>query len=158
LKLQGALVLKRSLSVLLLAGFIAGCSDDSAPLEPLRELPYAVATPSCGPADGPAVLIYLASMPIEALQPVAPFVQVNILRSITELDAGSVIQISESISDANAWFRGSGVERQATGGEVGVTSRTTDTLAGYIDLRFTDGAPLRGSFAATWTPRQLLCG
>ena len=150
-------MLKRSVSTLL-AVLVLSCSNESAPLEPLSELPYAVATPSCGPADGPAVLIYLASMPIESLQPVAPFVQANILRSITALDAGTVIQISESLSDANAWFRGSGVERQATGGEVGVTSRTTDTLAGYIDLRFTDGAPLRGTFSATWTPRQMLCG
>jgi len=149
-------VLKRSITTLL-AGLILSCGDGGVPLEPLSELPYAVATASCGPADGPAVLIYLASMPIESLQPVAPFIQVNILRSITALDAGTVIQISESLSDANAWFRGSGVERQATGGEVGVTSRTTDTLTGYIDLRFTDGAPLRGTFSATWTPRQMLC-
>ena len=142
----------------LLVCLIVACSNDPAPFEPLSELPYAVATPSCGPADGPAVLIYLASMPIDSLQPVAPFVQVNILRSITELGAGSVVQISESLSDANAWFRGSGVERQATGGEVGVTSRTTTTLAGYIDLRFNDGPALRGTFSATWTPRQMLCG
>ena len=150
-------MLKRSL-VVLLAGSMAGCGNDPAPLEPLSELPHAVATSSCGPADGPAVLIYLASMKIDSLQPVAPFIQVNIWRSITQLGAGSVVKISESLSDANAWFRGSGVERQATGGEVGVTSRTTDTLAGYIDLRFADVAPLRGTFSATWTPRQMFCG
>jgi hypothetical protein len=138
--------------------FLLACGDDSAPLEPLSELPFAVATPSCGPADGPAVLIYLASTPIESLQPVAPFVQVNIWRSITELGAGSVVPISESISDATAWFRGSGVERQATGGEVGVTSRTTTALAGSVDLRFADGPAVRGTFTAKWEPRQLLCG
>ena len=142
----------------LVACLLLACSDDSAPLEPLSELPYAVATPSCGPADGPAVLIYLASMPIESLQPVAPFIQVNIWRSITDLNPGTVVPISESLSDANVWFRGSGVEREATGGEVGVTSRTSTTLAGYVDLRFADGPGMRGSFTATWTPREMLCG
>jgi len=150
-------VLKRLIPTFL-AGLILGCSDDPAPLEPLRGLPYAVATPSCGPADGPAVLIYMASMPIESLQPVAPFVQVNIWRSITALDAGSVVPISESLSDAGAWFRGSGIERTANGGEVGVTSKSATTVSGYIDLRFPDGFSLRGSFTATWTPRQMLCG
>jgi hypothetical protein len=150
-------VLKRPV-IGLLGCLLVACSDDPVPLEPLSELPYAVATPSCGPADGPAVLIYLASMPIESLQPVAPFVQVNIWRSITDLNAGTVVPISESLSDASVWFRGSGIEREATGGEVGVTSRTSTTLAGYVDLQFADGFTMRGSFTATWTPRQMLCG
>ena len=150
-------MLKRAIPAFL-AGLILGCSNETSTLEPLSELPYAVATPSCGPADGPAVLIYLASMRIDSLQPSAPFVQVNIWRSISTLGSGSVVPISESLSDANAWFRGSGIERQATGGEVGVTSRTTTSLAGYIDLRFADGPNMRGSFTANWEPRQLLCG
>jgi hypothetical protein len=141
-----------------MACLLVGCGDDSAPTEPVSGLPHAAASNSCGPADGAAVVIYLASMPIESLQPVAPFLQVHIWRSITELGAGSVIPISESISDANAWFRGSGVERQATGGEVGVTSRSATSLGGYVDLRFADGPRMRGTFTATWEPRAVLCG
>jgi hypothetical protein len=144
----------------LTACLVAACSDGSEPTEPVSGLPHAAASNSCGPADGPAVVIYLASMPIESLQPVAPFLQIHIWRSITELDAGSVIRISESISDANASFHGSGVEmKTANDGEVGVTSKSTTVIAGYVDLRFPDGPRFRGTFSAAWEPRNLLlCG
>jgi len=135
----------------------AACSDDSSPLAPLQDFTYAMATPACGPADGPMVLIYLATSAFES-QPVAPFIQVHIPKSFDDVDAGAVFPVSESFSDANAWFRGSGVERTANGGEVGVTSKSTMVLSGYIDLRFPDGYRLRGSFIAKWVPRQMLCG
>lgn len=150
-------MIKRSLPALLLC-LAAACSDDSAPTEPVNGLPYAVATNSCGPADGAMVAIYLAAQPVESLQPVAPYVQVHIHGSFADLAAGSVFQVSDSFQDANAWFHGSGVERTANGGEIGVTSRTSTAIAGYVDLRFPDGARLRGTFSANWTPTQLLCG
>jgi hypothetical protein len=150
-------VLKRFVPVLV-ACLSAGCGNESAPLAPLRALPHAVATNSCGPADGPLVVVYLASMPIESLQPVAPFVQVHIPKSFAELGAGSVFPISESFTDANAWFHGSGVERTANGGEIGVTSTSATAMAGYVDLRFPDGVRLRGTFTANFQPRLMLCG
>jgi hypothetical protein len=140
----------------LLPALLASCSDDP-PVAPLSEFPYAMATPACGPADGPVVLIYLASTAFEQ-QPSAPFVEVHIPKSFADVGVGAVFPVSESFSDANAWFRGSGVERTANGGEVGVTSKSTMVLSGYIDLRFTDGFRLRGSFFASWVPRQMLCG
>ena len=142
--------------LVLLAALLASCSDDPAPVAPLQDFTYAMATPACGPADGPMVLIYLATSPFES-QPSAPFIQVHIPKSFDDVNAGAVFPVSESLSDANAWFRGSGVERTANGGEVGVTSKST-VLSGYIDLRFPDGYRLRGSFIASWVPRQMLCG
>jgi len=150
-------VIKRSLPALLVC-LAAACSDESAPTEPVNGLPYAVATNSCGPADGAMVAIVLAAQPVEALQPVAPYVQIHIQGSFDALSAGAVFPISESYQDANAWFHGSGVERTANGGEIGVTSRTSTAIAGYVDLRFPDGVRLRGTFSAAWEPRQLLCG
>ena len=140
----------------MLAVLLASCNDDPAPLAPLQDFTYAMATPACGPADGPMVLIYLATSPFES-QPEVPFIQVHIPKSLDDINSGAVFPVSEAFSDANAWFRGSGVERTANGGEVGVTSKSP-TVSGYIDLRFPDGYHLRGSFIASWVPRQMLCG
>ena len=142
----------------LLACLLVACNNEPAPLEPLRDLPHAAATNACGPADGAIVVVYLASTPIQSLQPSAPFVQVHIPKSFAELGAGSVFPISESLTDANAWFHGSGVERTANGGEVGVTSTSATAMTGYVDLRFPDGVRIRGTFSATWEPQQVLCG
>ena len=151
-------MIKRSLPALLVC-LAAACGDESAPTEPVSGLPHAVATNSCGPTDGPAVLIYLAAQPVESQQPVAPYVQVQIWESFTALAAGSVFQVSDFFMQANASFHGSGVEtKSANDGEVGVTSRTSTAIAGYVDLRFPDRVRLRGTFSAAWEPRQILCG
>ena len=137
--------------------FLAAC--DETPLEPLSQLPFAYATPSCGPTDAPIVLVYLAAQSFDLGQPVAPFVQVHFPTASTQLKAGDVFQIGEDYTEANAWFHGSGVEtRQASRGEIGVTSFTASLLSGYVDLEFADGPTFRGSFMASWQPRQLLCG
>ena len=151
-------MIKRSL-LGFLACLSAACGDESVPTEPVPGLPNAVATNSCGPADGPAVAIYLAAQPVESLQPVAPYVQVNIQGSFNALGAGTVFRITESYQVASAWFHGSGVEvKIANDGEVGVTTKSATGLAGYVDLRFPDGLRLRGRFSANWEPRQMLCG
>ena len=59
--------------------FIPACSE--TPLEPLSELPFAYATPSCGPSDASIVLVYLAAQAFELPQPVAPFVEVHFPRA-----------------------------------------------------------------------------
>jgi hypothetical protein len=151
-------MIKRSVPALL-ACLIAACGDASVPTEPVSGLEHAVATNSCGPADGPAVAIYLAAQPVESLQPVAPYVQVQIGESFTALAAGSVYQVSDFFMEANAWFHGSGVEMKiANDGEVGVTTKSSTALTGYVDLRFPDGLRFRGTFSANWEPRQVLCG
>lgn len=137
---------------------LAACTDET-PLEPLSQLPFAYATNSCGAADAPIVLVYLAAQSFDLAQPVAPFVQVHFPSAATALKAGDVFQIGEDYLEANAWFHGSGVEtRQASRGEIGVTAFNANTLSGYVDLVFPDGPTFRGTFMAAWQPRQLLCG
>ena len=150
--------MSRQLSLTLALCLLAACNDET-PLEPLSALPFALATPSCGPADAPIVLVYLAAQTFELSQPVAPFVQVQFPRASSQLQAGDVFEIEEDYMEANAWFHGSGVEtRQAIGGEIGVTAFNANTLSGYVDLEFPDGPTIRGTFIAAWHPRQLLCG
>lgn len=144
---------------LTLALLLTAACDDETPLAPLSELPYALATNSCGPTDAPSLLIYLASQPFDAGQPVAPYVQVHLPASVGELSTDKVFQVGESYTAANAWFHGSGVQtRTANGGEVGVSAPTSVTISGHVDLRFPEGARIRGTFIADWQPRQILCG
>ena len=138
--------------------WLFACSSDS-PLEPLDGLPHALATNSCGPTDAPIVLVYLASQPVDLQQPVSPFLQVHIPVSFTELTRDAVFEVGESFHDANAWFYRSGLETTtATRGEVGVSHVSAGAISGFVDLEFEDGTRLRGSFSASWQPRQLLCG
>ena len=143
--------------LLLALSFLASCSDES-PFEPLSELPFAYATNSCGPADGPIVAIYLAAQSFELPQPVAPFVQIHLPVASSVLKAGDVFRVEEDFMATNAWFRGSGVESMANDGEIGITAFRENTLSGYVDLEFEGGQAFRGSFIAAWQPRQLLCG
>jgi hypothetical protein len=147
------------LSALGLAACLFAACNDETPFEPLSGLPFAYATPSCGPTDAPSVLLYLAAQSFELPQPVAPFIQIHIPKG-DPLTAGDVFQIGEDfITEANAWFHGSGVEtRQARGGEIGVTAFNANTLSGYVDLEFENGPTFRGTFIAAWHPRQTFCG
>lgn len=147
----------RKLILPLVASLVMACNDDS-PLEPLTVLSHANASPSCGPADGPATLIFLAST--AELPPVAPFIQVFVPRRFTEGAPGAVFQIGEDFNEeASAWFHRSGVEMQsARRGEVGITSLQANQLTGYVDLLFPDGTRMRGSFTASWQDFQILCG
>jgi hypothetical protein len=129
-------------------------------LEPLGELPHAAAVASCGPADGPATQIYLASTPVELPQPVAPFIQVFVPRRFTESTPDMVFSIGDDYNEeASAWFHTSGVEpRQAVRGEVGITSLASNRLTGFVDLVFPNGVRIRGSFNASWHDMQTFCG
>lgn len=149
----------RKIILLVVTSLVVACHENS-PLEPLDALPHATATPSCGPADGPATLIYLASTPVELLQPSVPFIQVFVPRRFTESTPGEVFVVGEDFNEeASAWFHRSGVEMQsARSGEVGITALRGNQLTGYVDLVFPDGVRMRGSFAASWQPREILCG
>ena len=149
----------RKIILPLITSLVIACDDDS-PLEPLTALPHATAIPSCGPVDGPATLIYLASTPVELPQPSAPFIRVFVPRRFSESTPGEVFEIGEDFDEeANAWFYRSGVETQsAARGEVGVTALRGNQLTGYVDLVFPDGARIRGSFTASWQDLVMFCG
>jgi hypothetical protein len=139
------------------ACFLSACNE--TPFEPLSALPFALATNSCGPADGPTVVVYLAAQSFELPQPVAPYVQIQLATSANVMKAGDVFPIEDDVLGTNAWFHGSGVETSAaTNGEVGITEFTSNTVSGYVDLKFAGGQKFRGTFISAWQTRQLLCG
>ena len=138
---------------------ILACGDDP-PLSPLSELPHSAAVASCGPADGPATYIYLASTPLELPQPVSPYIQVFVPKRFNESSPREVFSIGDDFNEeASAWFNTSGVEaRQAVSGKVQITALRADRLTGFVDLVFPSGIRMRGSFNASWHDLQTFCG
>jgi hypothetical protein len=149
----------RKAILLVVTGPAIACGGDT-PLKPLSELPHAAAVASCGPTDGPATMIYLASTPLELPQPSAPYIQVFVPTRYAESTPGKVYVIGEDFNEeASAWFNTSGVEpRQAVRGEVGVTALRANRLTGFVDLVFPNGVRMRGSFDASWHDFQQFCG
>jgi hypothetical protein len=92
---------------------ILACGSGLA--EPPARFPYAAATRDCGPADGPAVTIYLSRKPVDAIEPSGTHVQIHVWQGIEELagtswsiggDApqGSAVHIAARGGFRAAWF------------------------------------------------------
>lgn len=122
-------------------------------------LPHSAATRSCGPADGPAVAIYLASSPVQALEPSAPYVRFYMWQALNDL-AGRSFALTGEAPEGSAWYHRSVSDYEvATSGQISVTSVGSDnTIEGWVDVRFATAGRVRGGFRATWIPGQPLCG
>jgi hypothetical protein len=137
--------------------FAMACSSDSVSA-PLRGFVYSAAVAQCGPADGPAVAIYLSPNPVESIEPSEPFVRVYVPVQLSQL-TGHVWQIESINSIAGAWFRpNASTYELADSGYLVVTSIGSDnTVTGSIDLRFPIAGHIKSSFHAAWLPSHSLC-
>lgn len=130
---------------------LAGLSCD---LTGPRDLPHAVATFRCGPADGPATGIMLARDPIEGLARSYPYLSVVIWEGLSalpgrqwEVDAASV-----------RYLRGPGIFQDAIAGTVRVDRVDNDNrVIGSVELRF-PSLMLSEQFSAPWVESFILCG
>jgi hypothetical protein len=124
--------------------------------------PFANATASCSPWDGPATTLYLTSVPIApsvALPPEGPHVSVSLYRDASAL-AGTTFtlpgkkelgvavncrapQDCEQASAATVRFRSSGDARY---------------LEGTVDISFPGRGRVTGGFRATLRPQPAVCG
>ena len=147
----------RLLRPLLILAISAACSSNGIP-GPATEL-HAVAARTCGPADGPAVEIYLSRAPIESLEPPAPYHRVAVWQPLDHL-AGRSWSLAPDDGEGGAWSHPTATELEiATGGTATVTAvRPDSTVEGSVDVTFPSGTRLRGTFRAPWHPRQMLCG
>jgi hypothetical protein len=148
----------RMLRLSLVVAFAMGCSSDSVSA-PLRLFVYAAAVAQCGPADGPAVAIYLAPNPVGSIEPSPPFVRVYVPVRLDQL-AGHVWPISSVNTEAAAWFRpnASTFELAETGYMIVTSVDSDNTVKGSVDLRFPDAGHIKSSFRAKWRPNNILCG
>lgn len=153
----------RALWAFLLGVLPTACTSGDIP-EPARSLAargltYAAATRACGPADGPAVEIYLAPAPVESLEPAAPYVRIYVWQPLDGLAGRSWI-LGGGEPEGSAWFHSSATEYEvAARGTVTVNRVTSDsTVEGSADLTFANAGRVRGGFRAVWISNSVLCG
>ncbi len=150
--------LTRSMKVWIAAGITTvavGCSDALGPPEGLA---FSAATSSCGPTDGPAIAIYLASEPIEALNPSRPFVFLHVNRARDEAASGSWARMETGELVASRHTPIPEAEFATTGGIRIDVVEADNTIKGRVNVVFPSGR-VAGSFRAEWTDRPgPLCG
>jgi hypothetical protein len=148
----------RRTSVAIVGVVSIACASDSISAPP-RGFAHAVASAACGPADGPAVAIYLAPDPVTSLEPATPFVRVYVAMPRDAL-SGHAWVLAGSKADGGAWFHSSVSKFEiATNGYMAVKSVGADnTIEGSVDIRFPTAGHIRGGFRAVWLPATMLCG
>ena len=153
----------RVLCAWLLGVLPAACTSGDIP-GPARSLAasglaHAAATRACGPTDGPAVAIYLASAPVESLEPAAPYLRIYVWQPLDRLAGRSWI-LAGGEPEGSAWLHSSATEYEvAARGAVTVNRVAPDgTVEGSADLTFRSAGRVRGGFRAVWVPQAVLCG
>ena len=137
-----------------------GCASDSVLLPP-QGLKYAVAQATCGPADGPALLIFLTRNPTDGPSPEAPYVRIYI-SDATSVN-GHALAVTGANAEANASFVTSDtpskvVAEEARNGSVVAAHSTADnSIDGVVDLSFATAGHLSGRFKAPLFPNNALC-
>ena len=135
---------------------MVACASDG-PLPPPEGFQHAAATRACGPADGPAVAIYLVTAPTAALEPPVPYVRINVWQSVSDV-AGGVWEV-DGDSAAAAYFTGPADFEVASDGWIRVQVVGADTtVEGSVDLTFPTAGRVAGGFRAVWISAAPLCG
>jgi hypothetical protein len=128
------------------------------PAEPPPEFPFALATPECGPADGPAVVISLVRDTMPVLPPGGARVRVFVWHGLGELP-GRRWAVGGTSADGTAEYWDGVRQTTPLRGTVTVTAvRADSTVEGTMDLVADGGFAVRGGFRAAWKPRALMCG
>jgi hypothetical protein len=147
----------RMLRLSLVPVFAMACSSDGVSA-PLRGFVYSAAVADCGPADGPAVAIYLAPNPVGSIEPTAPFVRVYVPVQLNQL-TGQVWSVEGINAMAAASFHAdASTYEAATTGYLSVTSVGSDnTVTGTVLLQFPSGRLIMTEFRAAWLQRNSFC-
>lgn len=148
-------VLVASLSVVL----ACGGGDLTEVPDPPAGLPYASASRSCAPWDGPATEILLTEAPVDSTGPTPPYVSIGIWRGPEALPGTSVAWPgAEEVGAASRCVAADACQAATSGS---VTFRRSDApgdVSGAVDLQFPGGVRIAGGFRATVGPNPALCG
>lgn len=141
-----------AIAVMLVAASLTACPQDRI-TEPISNLPVATASPSCGPADGPAVEITLAASDNPAGTPRA---NVAIYTSLSTLKGRWTLAPDVGVA---SYMTAAGTGELARSGTVVIeTVDAANTVTGTVQLVFPDAGMIRGRFRATWIARTVRCG
>ena len=147
--------LTRVFSCALVVVFAVACGSDS--ISPsFKAFAYSSVTPQCGPADGPAVAVFVAPTLAGANGESAPYVRVYVAVSVDQL--AGVWPITTN-SDATAWFQSNGSTSEvAESGYMFVSSVDSDnTVTGYVDLQFPNAGHIKTDFRAKFRASSIVC-
>jgi hypothetical protein len=103
--------------------------------------------------------IYLASAPVESLEPAAPYLRIYVWQPLDRLAGRSWI-LAGGEPEGSAWLHSSATEYEvAARGAVTVNRVAPDgTVGGSADLTFPSAGRVRGGYRAVWVPQAVLCG
>lgn len=138
---------------------LAGTGACSLATEPAADLPYTVALRTCGPTDGPAVVLSFSATPFTEFAN-APALLVTIYRPVTEI-AGRTYRLDVPSDEVYAFMSGTADKAaRAVTGTLRVDRVTPDSsVLAHVDVRLPDKSRLRRPFLAQWVPRPgMLCG
>lgn len=155
---EGFMSLIRRMSLSIVISFSMACASDGISAPPFG-FRHAAATFACGPADGPAVAIYLTPDPVTSLEPATPYVRIYVAQPVNAL-SGRTWMLAGGKSEGGAWFHSAGSNYEiATIGHMVASSVSTDnTIEGTVDVTFPNAGRIRGGFRAPWVTSTVLCG
>jgi hypothetical protein len=118
-----------------------------------------MATPECGPSDGPALSVYFTKEAWAFFFPPTPYARVVLWSSPGDLVGRTWTWYGSSAMGSSAWCDGrprclEGTATRITFGPFAADS----SLDVDVDLTFEGGTRLRGTAHARWRTRQLNCG
>lgn len=141
---------------LLLGALVLACSSDTV-VGPGGRFDHALARSTCGPADGPALVIYLASDPIPASGPSGEHVAVFI-DGMADQFFGQRLSVSANSIVGASFRRTTDKFESATGGYVILNSGGVGNgLDGSLDLVFPSAGRVHGEFHSEWLPNISGC-
>ena len=121
--------------------------------------PNALAQHACGPADGPALAIYLAPEPAESPPPATPYVRVFIDQSVDQLDGRSWPVNGRESRGGARYQSGPDTFENATSGFVSASSASGGkVIEGTVNLTFPKAGHVAGGFRAPVFENSFLCG
>lgn len=142
----------RALAVLLLAALLVACPQTTI-TEPISNLPFATASPSCSPVDGPAVEITLAASGNPATVPRAHVTIYQGLASLTSRwTLGPEVGVASYMASTDSG------ELARSGTVVIESVDATKAVTGTVNLVFPVAGMIKGRFVAGWVPRTVRCG
>jgi hypothetical protein len=135
---------------------LLSCGGD-APPGPVPGYPFAYATNECGPADGPAMTLYLSERALDSLPPVGGHLAVMIWVGRDEA-AGRTFRSSDQPVRGVTLNCGSPTRCEpVTAWQVSLRGFARDTLDGSVDLRLGQRV-VAGGFRARWMTKRQYCG
>ncbi len=135
-----------------------GCRSD-ATVAPPAGLPYAVASRSCAPTDGPAVTIVLMAERVQSSAPAVPSLSLHVWHPLESL-RGRTFSLVGASADGAATFHPRGTTFEtATSAVVRVTEVAADSsIEGTVDATFPASGRIRGTFHGVWIAGMPMCG